>query len=240
VHEPLTPSLSVAALALARCPVVATWHATPGSRWTSLGVGLWGFLLGRIDHRIAVSPLAREAASRNLPRKGLETLLRAWPEVRRRTGARLRLVGADPQSVRLLMARRRLPEDGVDLLGVVVGDALTAELSAAKALVAPSLGAESFGMALVRAFGCATPVVASDIPGYNQVMTSEVGLSVPPGDERALADALSTLLQDEGRRSKMGLAARERALERYSWSRLARRLLAVYENVTESHDPSRP
>jgi phosphatidylinositol alpha-mannosyltransferase len=273
VHEPLTPSLSVAALALARCPVVATWHATPGSRWTSLGVGLWGFLLGRIDHRIAVSPLAREAASRYLPgayellpngvaipdhadpggrrnavvfvgrndpRKGLETLLRAWPEVRRRTGARLRLVGADPQSVRLLMARRRLPEDGVDLLGVVVGDALTAELSAAKALVAPSLGAESFGMALVRAFGCATPVVASDIPGYNQVMTSEVGLSVPPGDERALADALSTLLQDEGRRSKMGLAARERALERYSWSRLARRLLAVYENVTESHDPSRP
>src|SRR5581483_5029564 len=103
---------------------------------------------------------------RNDPRKGLEILLRAWPEVRRRTGAQLQVIGADPRSVRLLLARRRLSAEGIDLLGVRVGEALTSELSAAKALVAPSLGGESFGMVLARAFSCATPVVASDIPGY--------------------------------------------------------------------------
>jgi phosphatidylinositol alpha-mannosyltransferase len=169
---------------------------------------------------------------RNDPRKGLEVLLRAWPEVRRRTGARLRLVGADPQSVRLLMARAGLSAEGVDLLGVLVGEPLTTELRRAKALAAPSLGGESFGMVLARAFGCATPVVASDIPGYAQVMSPESGLTVPPGHADALAGALISLLQDEPRRQSFGEAARARALERYSWDRLARRLLAIYGGLT--------
>jgi len=267
VHEPLTPALCVAALAFARCPIVATWHATGESNWTPAALPLWGFLMDRIDYRIAVSPLARAAAARYLPgdyeiipngitlpehadpagrrntvvfvgrndpRKGLEVLLRAWPDVRQRTGARLRVIGADPQSVRLLMARRRLSDDGVDLLGVVVGEPLTAELSAAKALAAPSLGRESFGMTLVRAFGCATPVVCSDIPGYAQVMSPEVGIMVPPGEPEALGKALIALLEDDARRSRLGAAARACALERYAWSRLARRLIAVYEELTSA------
>src|SRR5262249_15394793 len=154
---------------------------------------------------------------RNDPRKGLEVLLRAWPEVRRRTGARLRLIGAEPNSVRLLMARRKLSDDGIDLLGVVVGAPLTAELRAAKALAAPSLGRESFGMALVRAFACATPVVASNISGYADVMSPDVGTLVPPGDPDALAAALVSLLQDEPRRQDLGAAARARAIDEYSW-----------------------
>ena len=70
-------------------------------------------------------------------------------------------------------------------------------------------------MVLTRAFGCATPVVASDIPGYDQVMAPEVGLTVPPGDSGRLADALIELLEDEERRQRLGEAARARALERY-------------------------
>jgi phosphatidyl-myo-inositol alpha-mannosyltransferase len=264
VHEPMTPALCVAALAMARCPVVGTWHATPGSSWTMPGFKLWGFLMQRIDYRIAVSELSRAAATRYLPgeydiipngitipehadpggrentivyigrhdpRKGLEVLLRSWPRIRAATGARLRVVGADPQAVRLLMSRRRLSDDGVDLLGVVVGEPLTAELSSAKALVAPSLGGESFGMALTRAFGCATPVVASDIEGYAKVMSPEVGTLVPPGDSAALAGALTDLLEDENRRRSLGEAARKRALERYAWDGLAGRLVRIYEDL---------
>jgi phosphatidylinositol alpha-mannosyltransferase len=264
LHEPMTPALCVAALALARCPIVATWHATGELGWMRVGLPLWGFLIERIDHRIAVSELARESASRHLPgdyellpngitipaeadpdgrenavvfigrhdpRKGIDVLLRAWPEVRRRTGARLRLIGAEPRAVHLLAARQRLALDGVDLLGVVVGEPLTAELSRAKALVAPSLGGESFGMALTRAFGCATPVVASEIPGYARVMSPEVGVTVPPGDPNALAAELVALLEDEPRRRALGAAARTVAQERYAWGALARRLLAIYEDL---------
>jgi phosphatidylinositol alpha-mannosyltransferase len=265
LHEPMTPAICVAALALARCPVVATFHACGELAWMRAGKPVWGFLVDRIDHRIAVSRQARDSVQswlpgdyeivpngvlippeadpgdrehrivfigRQEPRKGMQVLLRAWPDVHRRTGARLRLIGADPLAVRLLLARERVRDDGIDVLGFLSQAELTREVLAAKALAAPSLGAESFGMVLTRAFACATPVVASDIPGYRDVMTDETSVAVPPGDPRVLADALVGLLADEPRRRSLGAAARELAVERYSWADIARRLAQIYELVS--------
>jgi phosphatidylinositol alpha-mannosyltransferase len=265
LHEPMTPAICVAALALARTPVVATFHAA-GERlgWAKLGVSMWGFLLDRIDERIAVSEQARAAAvsyapghyhvvpngilvpeaagtagrehrvafvGRHEPRKGLHVVLRAWPRVRERTGARLRVIGSDPLAVRLLLSRLRVSEDGIDVLGFLSQERLTEELLAAKVLAAPSLGGESFGMVLTRAFACATPAVASDIPGYRDVLTAEAGVAVPPGEPDALANALITLLEDERRRERLGQAARRLAEERYSWDEIARSLVRIYERA---------
>jgi phosphatidyl-myo-inositol alpha-mannosyltransferase len=171
-------------------------------------------------------------AGRQEPRKGLQVLLRAWPDVRRRTGARLRIAGADPLAVRLLLARLHVAEEGIDVLGFLSQEDLTAEISCAKALVAPSLGGESFGLVLTRAFACATPVVASDITGYRDVMTAETSVAVPPGDPAALAEALVALAEDEPRRVALGAAARQLAIDRYSWDDIARRLLQIYGEVT--------
>jgi phosphatidyl-myo-inositol alpha-mannosyltransferase len=263
VHEPLAPMLSPAALALWDGPTVATFHAAGDSSWRRLAEPLWGFLLGRIDLRVAVSEQARLAASpfapghyevipngveippgidpgnradrivfagRHDPRKGLPVLLRAWPPLRE-NGVRLRLLGADPLAVRLLLTRLRLSEDGIDVLGYVDDHTLTQELAAAKLLVAPSLGNESFGMTITRAFACATPVVASDIPGYREVVTEETGALVPPGDPKSLAQSIAALLSDEPTRIERGRAARERAVSEYAWPLLARRLEECYERV---------
>ena len=265
LHEPMTPIVCTAVMAWARCPVVATFHASGGLGWLRAGRPVWGFLMDRIDHRIAVSDAARESAARwfpgdyevipngvlippeaeaggrenhvvfigrHDPRKGMPVLLRAWPEIYRRTGARLRLVGADPLMVRLALSRvGEKDAEGIDALGFLSQEELTAELLAAKALVAPSLGGESFGMVLTRAFACATPVVASDITGYRDVMTDETGLLVPSGDPGALADAVAGLLLDEPRRQRFGVASRRLAQERYSWDDIARRLSAIYEGL---------
>jgi glycosyltransferase involved in cell wall biosynthesis len=161
----------------------------------------------------------------------LHVLLRAWPEIRALTGATLRVCGADPLRVRLLMRRLRISEDGIDVLGFLPQEQFTEELLAAKALVAPSLGGESFGIVLIRALACATPVVASDIPGYRDVMTPDTALSFPAGDERALADAVESLLADEPRRQAMGVAGRELAQARYSWDSIGRRLVEIYESL---------
>jgi phosphatidyl-myo-inositol alpha-mannosyltransferase len=265
LHEPMTPAICTAVLALARTPMVATFHASGNLGWMRIARPTWGFLADRLDYRIAVSEPARESqqrwlpgdyeiipngvlippeadaggrehrivfAGRQEPRKGLQILLRAWPEIRERTGALLRIVGADPLAVRLLLTRERVHEEGIDVLGFLDQDAFTAELLAAKALVAPSLGGESFGMVLTRAFACATPVVASDIAGYRDVMSPEAGVLVPSGDPAALAGAVVELLDDEPRRRALGAAARELARERYSWDDIARRLLGIYELVT--------
>jgi phosphatidyl-myo-inositol alpha-mannosyltransferase len=265
LHEPMTPAICVAVLALARGPMVATFHASGNLGWMAIGHRVWGFLAERLDHRIAVSEQARASqqrwlpgdyevipngvlipphadaggrehrivfAGRQEPRKGLQILLRAWPEIRERTGARLRIAGADPLAVRLLLTRERVSDEGIDVLGFLDQDAFTAELLAAKALVAPSLGGESFGMVLTRAFACATPVVASDIAGYRDVMTPDAGVLVPPGDPSALAGAVVALLEDEPRRRSLGGAGRELARERYSWDDIGRRLAGIYELVS--------
>jgi phosphatidylinositol alpha-mannosyltransferase len=170
-------------------------------------------------------------AGRQETRKGLQVLLRAWPEIRRRTGARLQICGSDPLAVRLLLTRLRVPDDGIDIRGFLPQEELTALLGRTKALVAPSLGGESFGMVLTRAFACALPVVASDIPGYREVTTPETSVTVPPDDTTALAEAVTGLLADEPRRVAMGRAARALAIERYAWPDIAQRLEGIYERA---------
>src|SRR5438874_5602459 len=264
LHEPMTPAICTCALAYADVPVVATFHAHGNLAWNTIGKPVWGFLMDRIDHRIAVTEAARESAARwfpgeyelipngvlmppeadpadhenrivfvgrHDPRKGMPVLLRAWPEIHARTGARLRIVGADPLMVRLALTRGGMKEEGLDALGFLSQEALTEELLQAKALVAPSLAGESFGMVLTRGFACATPVVASDIAGYRDVMTDETGALVPPGDPGALAEAVSVLLDDEQRRQRLGKSARRLAQERYSWDDIARRLATIYEGL---------
>jgi phosphatidyl-myo-inositol alpha-mannosyltransferase len=264
LHEPMTPVICTAVMAWAQCPVVATFHASGGLGWMHVGGPVWGFLMDRIDRRIAVSDAARESASRWLGgefevipngvlipehadaagrehrvvfvgrhdrRKGMPVLLQAWPEIHRRTGARLRIVGADPLMVRLALQQASVDGTGIDALGFLSQEDLTQELLNAKALVAPSLGGESFGMVLTRAFACATPVVASDIGGYRDVMTDETGVVVPPGDPKALAEATAGLLDDEARRERLGVSARRVAQERYSWDDIGRRLEAIYREL---------
>jgi phosphatidylinositol alpha-mannosyltransferase len=184
------------------------------------------------EHRIVF-------AGRHESRKGLQVLLEVWPEIRRRTGATLHIIGADPLRVRLLMTRMRVPDDGIEVLGFLDQEIFTQELLSAKALVAPSLGGESFGMVLTRALACATPVVASDIPGYRDVMTPETCVSFPPGDGAALVEAVDGLLADEPKRQGMGIAGRKLAQDLYSWDAIARRLIATYESaIAEQGAPS--
>jgi phosphatidylinositol alpha-mannosyltransferase len=264
LHEPMTPTICLTALIRARCPLVATFHASGDLGWMKYGGPVWGFLIDRIDHRIAVSDRAKVSqerwlpgeyevipngvlvppsapaggrehrvvfAGRHEPRKGLQVLLRAWPEIRRRTNLRLTVAGADPLAVRLLLTRLRVPDESIDVVGLLSQDTLTATLLGAKALVAPSVGQESFGMVLTRAFACALPAVASDIPGYREVLTPDVAMAVPPDDPEALADAVAALVEDEARRERMGEAARELAVDRYSWSTIASRLEEIYVSL---------
>lgn len=264
LHEPMTPATCVSALVWARCPVVTTHHAAGDLGWLKAGQHMWGFLMDRVDYRIAVSEQAKLSAARYFPghydiipngvqipetadaggrgdtivfigrhdpRKGLEVLLKAWPEIHRRTGCRLRVIGADPLAVGLLLARNRIHEPSIEVLGFVEEDELTREVETARMLVAPSLGQESFGMVLTRAFACATPVVASDIPGYRAVMTPETGVLVPPGEVGALTDAVSALAGDAERRRALGEAARGLAIERYSWDDIGRRLKTIYDGL---------
>jgi phosphatidylinositol alpha-mannosyltransferase len=134
-------------------------------------------------------------------RKGLATLLQAWPLVHARLpAAELRVMGAD----------RPPGPEGVRFLGRVGDDVKRAELASASVYCAPNLGGESFGIVLVEAMAAGCAIVASDIPAFRHVGGEAVDY-VEPGDPAALARAILGLLDDEVRRRRLAAAGRQRA-----------------------------
>ncbi|HEX5308400.1 MAG TPA: lysylphosphatidylglycerol synthase domain-containing protein [Solirubrobacteraceae bacterium] len=160
-------------------------------------------------------------------RKGLPVLLSAFEALRDQVPATLTLVGASAAEIAPML----LDDRGVRALGKVSDEDKHAELARADVLCAPSLRGESFGMVLTEAFAAATPVVASDMPGYRDVARDGLdSVLVPPGDALALAEALRALALDREGRERMAEAARERA-ERFSWTHVAAEVADVYEQA---------
>jgi phosphatidylinositol alpha-mannosyltransferase len=143
---------------------------------------------------------------RHEPRKGLRVLLEAFGQLPEPT--RLWVVGDGPETGQL---RAQFgPNTRIEWLGPLDDDERAARLSGADVLVAPSLGGESFGVVLLEAMAAGTAVIASDLPGY-ELAAGPAARFVPPGDRLALAEAMRTVLADEGVREELSRRGRERA-----------------------------
>ncbi len=167
-------------------------------------------------------------------RKGLEQLLRAFIHVKaQRPGVRLFVVGEGPERSRcqsLLPARLR---SDVVFLGEVAHDDLPRFYASADLFVSPALGGESFGIVLLEAMAAGLPVIASGIPGYRSVVQDGIeGRLVPPGDSRALAAAVDTVLENPALREAMADEGR-RTVASYDWSVIAERTRDVYRSVVD-------
>ncbi len=172
-------------------------------------------------------PLRIVFVGQAVERKGLPVLLAAFEALREQIPATLTIVGAGEAEVAHMMLDGR----GVRALGKVDERRKQQELQDAHVLCAPSLGGESFGMVLTEAFAAGTPVLASDIPGYRDVLRDgEDGVLVPSGDALSLAQALRGLALDEPRRQRMATHARERA-QRFAWPAVAAEVAECYERA---------
>lgn len=169
-------------------------------------------------------------------RKGLKFLLRAWPRVLEQVpGARLIVVGEGRPLVgyKRYARRKGWTDDDVHFAGYVSEEEKPRYFQVANVFCAPSTGQESFGIVLLEAMAAGAPIVATDIPGYRDVVThGQEGLLVAPKDEEALAQALARLLQDAETRMRMGGDGRDKA-RRYDWSRVADQVLEYYAEVLE-------
>ncbi len=166
-------------------------------------------------------------------RKGLPLLLRAFEALREHIPTELTVIGPSLQELSPLMLDMR----DVRVLGKVDDETKRSELEASDVLCAPSLGGESFGMVLTEAFAAGTPVIASDIAGYRDVVRNGVdGVLVPRADAQALAEALRDLYEEPVRRAAMARAAALGA-QRFAWPRVAEQVMEAYEEAVATPAP---
>jgi phosphatidylinositol alpha-mannosyltransferase len=166
-------------------------------------------------------------------RKGLPMLLRAFEALRDHIPCELTVIGPSADELGPLM----LDPTGVTALGKVDDERKREVLERADVLCAPSLGSESFGMVLTEAFAAGTPVVASDIAGYRDVVRDGVdGVLVPRGDATALAEALRDLHDEPERRRHMAVEG-ARGVERFAWPHVAAQVMEAYEDAIAVPEP---
>ena len=177
------------------------------------------------------------AVATHLRRDGLETAVRALAEI---PDAELLIVGGPARP----MLRRdetccdlaRLAgslgvSDRVKFTGQVSQDDMPALLRSADLMVDMSWY-DPFGMSCLEAMACGTPVIASAIGGhFDTVVDGTTGVLVPPGQPGALARRIRRLLASPMLLEGYGIAAADRAQARYSWDRVARETVAVYDRT---------
>jgi glycosyltransferase involved in cell wall biosynthesis len=180
---------------------------------------------------------------RLIERKGVAHLVRALGTVRRTVPARLVVVGDGPERgtlERLAAATGVAPH--VDFRGRVSDEELRQAYASADVFVLPSVldqrqDTEGLGVVLLEAMNYGVPVVASNIGGITDIVQHEsTGLLVPPGDEHALASALTQLLRDPELARTLGAGGSRLLRETFSWDAIVRRWEDVYARVQRSRD----
>jgi phosphatidylinositol alpha-mannosyltransferase len=163
------------------------------------------------------------------PRNGLDTVLSAMPAVLERfPEVRLTIAGDGP--LRRLYERLAAPVGRhISFIGSVNGNR-PAFYSRADLYLCPTTKA-SFGITLLEAMACATPMVVSDITGFRELVSGgDEAVLVPKNDSGAWAETIIALLQDKRRRERMGSAGLTKAA-RFAWAHVAQEVTAVYRWV---------
>lgn len=165
------------------------------------------------------------------PYKGVSYLLDAMEGV----SGQLLIVGKGEleRPLRGQAARKNLSAR-VNFLGELGEKEMVRFLHACDLLVLPSITRnEAFGVVQLEAMACGKPVVSTRLEtGVEYVnQHGKTGLIVPPGDSKALAEAIDGLLRNEELRRKMGAEGRKRVAKKFTKERMAQETLKLYEEV---------
>jgi glycosyltransferase involved in cell wall biosynthesis len=169
--------------------------------------------------------------SSDVPMKGLVPLLEAVAKLRTEREVTLTVIGRPKKGGRVDQALDRLNlRDIVTCVSGISDDALARLYGEAEVAVVPSLY-EGFSLPAIEAMACGRAVVATTGGALPEVVGTDgtTALLVTPDDPEALAAGIRTLLDDPARRSAMGVAARERVMEKFTWVVTAIGTAAAYD-----------
>ncbi len=258
IHEPLMPTVSIAATRFGNVPKVGTFHADP-PRWVRSTYRGTRLLLRRVINKLdvttATSPVSASALSgfsspRIVP-NGIDVGL--YGAADKVTGS-VAFLGRDDTrkgldvlleawptvadripgaKLTVMGADREKDRDDIRYLGRVSEETKRSELSRSQVYCAPNLSGESFGIVVVEGMAAGCAVVASALPAFAHVI-GDAGELVAPGDAVGLADRLIAVLSDDARSESLALAGTERA-KRYDGVAIATEFVRAYEDAVAAH-----
>jgi glycosyltransferase involved in cell wall biosynthesis len=159
------------------------------------------------------------------PYKGIDLLLEAWRGIEH---AELWIAGAPRMDISAL---RGTAPPGVRFVPRFIGDAeLPAYFRRADLVVLPYREIDQSGV-LFTALAFGKPLLLSDVGGFPEIAATGAARAFPAGSASALHTALRELLDDENARAELAARARELAQGEYSWDAVARRTIALYEEL---------
>jgi glycosyltransferase involved in cell wall biosynthesis len=167
-------------------------------------------------------------------RKNIDTLIKALSKVRRRRGnqtLKLVLVGKKGfgfEEIQEVIYGESL-SDSVSVVGYVEDKELVKLYNTAEALVLPSFY-EGFGIPLIEAMACETPIVASDIPAFREVAGQAALFYGDPKDVDSLVSAMETVIHDRALRQNLIEAGRLQ-VHNFSWERVAQQHIEAYKKA---------
>jgi glycosyltransferase involved in cell wall biosynthesis len=177
------------------------------------------------------------------PVKNLETLIDAWPLVRRMYPATKLVIAGDGDARYTNALKERATRNGVassvEFAGFVSGVAKIRLLSTASVFVLPSHH-ENFGIAALEALEWGVPVIVSpevQLAGF--IRNHALGVVAPPGFT-GLADAIVSMLADEEAHARVRTVGPQVVAENFSPKRIGELLSTMYRAVTKQSDPREP
>lgn len=174
-------------------------------------------------------------ASRLAPKKGLEDMIQAFQQIHQfHPDARLVLLGEGPSQLEL---ERQAQSTGLgDRIHFPGFRRNVPELLPAFDIIAQPSISEGLSLAILEAMAAGKPVVACDIPGTREIITSGVnGILAPPSDPPAMAMAFRSLLDNSAYARKLGETAQADCRKRFSQDRMVRQTLSLYDALLVGH-----
>jgi glycosyltransferase involved in cell wall biosynthesis len=170
------------------------------------------------------------------PHKNLSTLVKAFALLKNKSRDynRMRLIIAGNKragtgALAEVLRSLSLSEDDVKVLGYVSDEQLVELYNSAAAVIMPSLY-EGFGLPVIEAMACQTPVIVSDIPVFREIADGGALFYSPSENEHSLCDSIDMLLSSESLRKSLQAGAK-RLVERYTMADFARRHCEAYKSV---------
>ena len=203
-------------------------------RWVDLDKFQFKDYHTKVQNNVIVS------VGRISPTKGYEYLIKGFKKlVRFNPYLKLKIIGSADASkkkyleyLKSLVTRFSLNYN-VEFLGFR-GD-VEKIIADARMLIAPSVIEESFGRVVIEAFACGTPVIATNIGGFKEIIDNGVnGILVEPANSEQISEAILKILEDPTYAQKLTIKAREKVVQSYAMQRCLQLTGEVYHKTSNT------